>query len=504
MHSQPIKSIAQKHGGFPSGVFPTTTFWKKYGYKRSCDISESGKRNFDDALRTSITPKSLGDPAVECAIRIRRDVRAGNWGALQEYYVGEAEATRSVIRHSLGEKNAAVILADSGTGATTMIFHLLGPKHGDRVLTTRSCGMLNPQVFEGKDPNSLNELFLSTPNVGLFSKPEKAENVNLDVKTVHIELYTPDMRSIPDSGIIKEARSRILDEKIRLFVFPFVSREGRLMPFKEIAGIVREENRRRAKLGLERVWLALDAVQAIGKTDFELLRKPLSNCDFIFFSSCKGLGGLPISSAFVARNETIEKLLPNLMNSPFSAHVRHLSFPEEFERKLKLVVERNGIVISLPEVVSFRAAIKGFFGPNAKIPDDMFLSLSDGQMAENVSMHLAYPSHLASRLRCAIEELSMKKAIRPIWDEHGVRFPASVVTFYIESPRAYDVRAKMIQDHGVVVGFVQKDESVAPKQSDGVIRTAFPAYREPPNSEELIPLLDRYVAGVSFALAKAQ
>ncbi len=494
--------IKEKHGKFPK-VFPRT--WRCSGTSQTRPINFLNEKRVVDDFEACTPPNKpwsifLGRATEKC-LEIREAWNKDKMNELDALYLHETEILRKLVKHVLAQKDGYVIFEESGTSALALIYNMLGIGNGSKVITTSTGWYYSSVVFGGEDPNSYPEQYLTLPNFRLFSKPEIVIGGGKDVDVIYVSTYKGDNVPRKDEEILKDLEREIADRNVRFVLFPYATREGRILPVREVGEIIRKENLKR--LNGEKIYYAVDAVQSFGKMDFESHRMPLDYCDFFYITSSKALGAVQVTSIILTKESTVEKLLPNLLDSGFSAYLRYYQFPPgEIAERIKQALKKNKIVVSLPELTAMSAAMSVFFGckydGDARManPKDA-LALSEEQMSQNVAANLRRSKDQADKLRTALREMSKRKKISLVENGEGVNFCDSVLRVVPTEPNPLILRARL-KDDGIIVGFVhldhmKKGETLSVPYRRGVLRVGLPWYTEL-STENLMRSFEKHAA----------
>lgn len=161
---------------------------------------------------------------------------------------------------------------------------------------------------------------------------------------------------VPDSTILQQVKSALNSHPdLTLAVIPAVDAMGRIWPWQKIADIIDQENLRRGVKGLPTIFKLLNAVQAIGR---ENIRHPLDYYDAVVTVGYKALAGAMVSSALLARRETLESFYPPDKNLPWYIEEYHA-----VHRVPEYCYQTGNVAgtISVPELHSFWQALDDFY-----------------------------------------------------------------------------------------------------------------------------------------------
>lgn len=473
-------------------------------------ISDLQDLSWDEMTRVSIPTSRLFGPGVRAVGEIDAMVRNERYDDLERYYQHYTTACRMLMRHIYGEPHAAVILEESGSTALSLIYRMMDIPDGSSVLTTAGGSMLNRSIFAGFDPldeANVNPVLLSSANCRLFSSNGHFEPEQRDIQTRVVATYQEGggYRPRSERDILSEVERTVADDPhLRLVLVPLVNRDGRILPARAIGSIVRAENRRRQAQGRPRLYYAVDAVQATGKVPLEMQYRPLEYCDFYYINSSKGLGAMPVASVVLARPERVRELLPNLMRGPGRRHIKRFQFDPQYEPELSKALWENTTAVSLPELVSLNTALCVHFGARVRGFVDVpavedILAQEYATLKQRVAFNLEDSVPAALSLRTALLRLSRHKRLEVVGggsQEGEAPYADTVLRIATHGPPSGVVRRRLMEEWGIITGFVQDEEMGArtPKAGQpivsgdmpGLIRLATPWHHRAPDEEFLL------------------
>lgn len=418
-------------------------------------------------------------PAKNSIEAVQRFVGAGDIDALNDYYEQETDYARYWTRKVLAlPDNVPVVLDASGrssvTLATRMLFHV-GRHPSFRGIA-------------GGLPNYVRKLFLVRVTEDGGDAVEAKNASFVPVTKVFFEtgstLAYPQGKEVEEksvnlSGLNNDQLVIALEEAVLqcssggttcgCIVLPTVSETGRLLPVKEVAGLVSDLRARGHNL-----FFVVDDEQGMARRDADATAQPLSYCDAYLFSASKALGGLLTASAFAMSEELVQIFIEKTEEASFprEAALAHFQFEPRFEQDLPDWIMKRSAV-SLPEIAAMNAAFMYFY---QRGKGDTFQERRRNQLAK-VEVERAK----------IVKALSSIPGVRVLESTASRPLVSSIVSFEIVKE---GVTAAMVK-HALQEG----DTVVTPTAVGPYLRLDIPEYRSVPPVDVLAAKLARVLDG---------